>query len=108
MKKEGIRQSLLDRRWGKTDEEPAKAIPLDCGENIGFFTVFPGGEWIVIIYRDGRLCLWELRSDGITPRSVTAQFYETAVHGIMHNFWTLRSVDGSAVLAMSQYGGSYS
>lgn len=110
LKKEGIRQTVLDHRWIKQELEPVPFTQLDCGDNVGFFTIFPGGEYIVVIFRDGRFTLRKLddSTDDSPPRSVTVQFPEHAVHGIMHNFWTLRSTDGSAVLSMSQYLGSYS
>jgi hypothetical protein len=74
---------------------------------VNFFTVFPGGQWLVIILEDGRLCLRELSQSGPTPKSVTVE-PGASERDVMHNFWASRATDGSAILALSQYAISHS
>jgi hypothetical protein len=109
LKQEGIRQSLLDDRWSKTGSPSGGIRRLECGSDINFFTLFPGGDWLVIIFQDGRFGLKELNqpADGTSPRSVTVNI-NGPVQDVMHNFWTSRSTDGSAILSMSQYFGNSS
>lgn len=104
---ESIRQTRLDRLWCRHDSPSGQITELQIEEAVNFFTVFPGGEWLVIILEDGRLCLRELHELGPAPRSITVKL-GASVREVMHNFWASRAVDGSAVLALSQYATSHS
>ena len=75
-------------------------------EAVNFFTVFPGGQWLVIILEDGRLSLRELCGPDREPKSITVKL-GASVREVMHNFWASRAADGSAILALSQYAISH-
>jgi hypothetical protein len=109
LKLEAIRQSILDHRWSTRTSEPGRVRKLNCDHNINFFTLFPGGEWLVVINYSGQFCIKEVAPlNGAAPRSATTSFSPQNVREIMHNFWALRSADGSAVLSMSQASGTHS
>jgi len=107
LRQESIRQTRLDRLWRRHDSPPGRITELMIEENVNFFTVFPGGQWLVIILEDGRLCLRELCESDRTPKSITVKL-GASVREVMHNFWASRATDGSAVLALSQYATSHS
>lgn len=104
---ESVRQTRLDRLWCRHDSPPGNITQVEVEETVNFFTVFPGGQWLVIILDDGRLCLRELRQSDSAPRSVTVKL-GASVRKVMHNFWASRATDGSAILALSQYAVSHS
>jgi len=107
LRKESIRQTRLDRVWCRHDSPPGRITEIMIEETVNFFTVFPGGQWLVIILEDGRLCLRELYESDREPRSITVEL-GASVREVMHNFWASRAEDGSAVLALSQYATSHS
>ena len=107
LRQEAIRQTRLDRLWCCHDSPPGKITEVVVDEAVNFFTVFPGGEWLVIILEDGRLCLRELCESDQVPRSITVKL-GASVREVMHNFWASRGADGSAILALSQFAISHS
>lgn len=107
LRQESIRQTRLDRLWCRHDSPPGQVTEVIVEETVNFFTVFPGGQWLVIILEDGRLCLRELCEPGRVPSSVTVKL-GASVREVMHNFWASRATDGSAILALSQYAISHS
>lgn len=107
LRQESIRQTRLDRLWCRHDSPPGKITQVQFEEAVNFFTVFPGGQWLVIILNDGRLCLRELLQSNLAPRSITIE-PGASVREVMHNFWASRATDGSAILALSQYAISHS
>ena len=107
LRQEAIRQTRLDRLWCRHDSPPGRVTKITLEETVNFFTVFPGGQWLVIILEDGRLCLRELCEPDRVPSSITVKL-GASVREVMHNFWASRAVDGSATLALSQYAISHS
>lgn len=107
LRQEFARQIRLDRLWSRNNSPPGKISQIKLKETVNFFTVFPGGQWLVIILNDSRLCLRELRHSDPAPRSVTVTL-GASVREVMHNFWASRATDGSAILALSQYAVSHS
>ena len=107
LRQESIRQTRLDRIWCRHDSPPGQITEIVVEEAVNFFTVFPGGQWLVIILEDGCLCLRELCEPGEVPRSITVKL-GASVREVMHNFWASRAADGSAILALSQYATSHS
>ncbi|KAF9654047.1 hypothetical protein BDM02DRAFT_3182457 [Thelephora ganbajun] len=107
LRRESILQTRLDRLWCRHDSPPGQIIEVIVEEAVNFFTVFPGGQWLVIILEDGRLCLRELCEPDQVPKSITVKL-GASVREVMHNFWASRAVDGSAILALSQYATSHS
>ena len=107
LRQESIRQTRLDRLWCRHDSPPGRITEVLIEETVNFFTVFPGGQWLVIILDDGRLRLRELCESDRTPRTITAKL-GASVREVMHNFWASRAADGSAILALSQYATSHS
>lgn len=107
LRQESIRQTRLDHLWCRHDSPPGGITQIQVEESVNFFTLFPGGQWLVIILEDGRLCLRELRKPGPPPKSITVKL-GASVREVMHNFWASRVADGSAILALSQYAINHS
>lgn len=107
LREESVRQTRLDHLWCRNDSPPGQITQVELEEAVNFFTVFPGGQWLVIILDDGRLCLRELRQSNAAPKSITVKL-GASVREVMHNFWASRATDGSAILALSQYAVSHS
>lgn len=107
LRQEALRQTRLDRLWCRHHSPPGQITEIAVEEPVNFFTVFPGGQWLVIILEDGRLRLRELHESHPAPRSITVDL-GASVREVMHNFWASRAADGSAVLALSQYAISHS
>lgn len=107
LRQESIRQTHLDQLWCRHGSPPGQITEVIVEETVNFFTVFPGGQWLVVILEDGRLNLRELCGSGRVPRSITVEL-GASVREVMHNFWASRAADGSAILALSQYAISHS
>lgn len=107
LRQESVRQTRLDHLWCRRDSPPGQVTEVVVEEAVNFFTVFPGGQWLVIILEDGRLSLRELCEPGRVPTSITVKL-GASIREVMHNFWASRAADGSAILALSQYAISHS
>lgn len=107
LRQESIRQTRLDQLWCRHDSPSGRITEVIVEEAVNFFTVFPGGQWLVVILEDGRLNLRELCGSDRLPRSITVKL-GASVREVMHNFWASRAADGSAVLALSQYAITHS
>lgn len=107
LRQESIRQTRLDQLWCRHSSPSGQITEVIVEETVNFFTVFPGGQWLVVILEDGRLNLRELCGSGRVPRSITVEL-GASVREVMHNFWASRAADGSAILALSQYAISHS
>ena len=104
---ESIRQTRLDHLWRRHNSPPGQVSKVVVEETVDFYTVFPGGQWVVFILEGGRFCLRELCGPDRVPRSITVKL-GVPVGAVTYNLWASEATDGSAILALSRSATSYS
>lgn len=102
LRQESFRQTRLDRLWSRQDSPPGQITQVELEEEVDFFTLFPGGQWLFVILGDGRPCLRRLHQTQDLAPTLIAVKSELPVRNVEQSFWVSSATDESAIIALCE------